>query len=247
VKFIPAIDLKDNKCVRLLKGKEEDLTVFNEDPVSQAKYFEDNGCKRIHLVDLDGAFGRPDINKKTILSIRKKINIKIELGGGIKNEKDTSYWIDEGIDYLVLGSLAVKNKELVKSIVEKNKNFFYIALDVLDQKIMIRGWQENSQKDINYILKFYEKIPIKGFILTDISRDGMLQGLDIKLINNLAYKTKKNIIVGGGLSSYEDLYKLKEIKNKNKNLEGVIAGKSFYSGKIAVKKALNILGEPCLK
>jgi len=239
VKFIPAIDLKDNQCVRLQKGKEDEVTVFNHDPVEQAKYFQDMGCSRIHLVDLDGAFGRPNINKKTILEIRKKINIPIELGGGIKNEKDIEYWIEVGIDFLVLGSLAVKNINLVTSSAQKNINKIYVALDILNQKIMIKGWLENSFLSIKDIIKKYEESPIKGFIFTDISRDGMLQGLDIKLIENFLTMTKKNVVVGGGLSNYDDLHSLNKIKTKN--LEGVIAGKSFYAGNIKINRAQKIL------
>ena len=109
MKFIPAIDLKDNKCVRLKRGKEENLTIFNDDPVNQAMFFEKNGCERIHIVDLDGAFGRSEVNKQTILNIRKNTKVEIELGGGLKNEKDLDFWMNQGIDFLIVGSLAVNN------------------------------------------------------------------------------------------------------------------------------------------
>ena len=132
MKFIPAIDLKDNKCVRLQKGKEDKVTIFNNNPVEQAKFFEKNGCSRIHIVDLDGAFGRENINKETILEIRKAINIEIELGGGIKNSNDIFYWLNKGINFLVLGSLALKNKELIFNESMKHKNKIYVALDILD-------------------------------------------------------------------------------------------------------------------
>ena len=239
MKFIPAIDLKDKKCVRLQKGKAELLTIFNNNPIDQAKFFQDCGCDRIHVVDLDGAFGQFDINKDTIIKIRKKTNLKIELGGGIKNKDDISFWINEGIDFLIVGSLAVNNKKLILDIAEQYKNKIYVALDVLKEKIMIRGWKEDSKFTINDILEFYNLSKINGFILTDINRDGMLKGLDINLIKSLASRAKKNIIVGGGLSNYDDLHKLKKINFSN--LEGVIAGKSFYSGNIKVDKALQIL------
>ena len=238
MKFIPAIDLKDNKCVRLLRGKESETTVFNNNPVDQAKFFEKKGCERIHIVDLDGAFGRYDINKNTILEIRKKTNLTIELGGGIKDLKDINFWLDNGINFLVIGSLAVKNQSLTLDISNKFKNKIYIALDALDEKIMINGWVEGSNFFINDVLKIYDKSSIEGFIFTDISRDGMLQGIDIDLVKKIILKTDKKIIVGGGLSSYSDLENLKHI---NSNLEGVIAGKSFYSGRIEITKALEIL------
>ncbi len=239
MKFIPAIDLKDNKCVRLKKGKEENLTIFNDDPVNQAKFFEKNGCERIHIVDLDGAFGRADINKQTILNIRKNIKIEIELGGGIKNAKDMDFWVNQGIDFLIVGSLAVKKNTLVKEISKKFKNKIYVALDVLKENIMIKGWVESSNIGIDQVLNDYKSSDIKGFILTDIERDGMLKGLNIELIKENILKTNKNIIVGGGLSNYDDLVNLKKISYSN--LEGVIAGKSFYSGNIEVTKSLKIL------
>ena len=240
MKFIPAIDLKDNKCVRLKKGKEKNLTIFNDDPVNQAKFFEKNGCERIHIIDLDGAFGRADVNKKTILNIRKHTEVEIELGGGIKGSEDLDFWTNKGIDFLIVGSLAVKNKTLIKGISKKLRNKIYVALDVLHKKIMIKGWVESSQVTIDQVLKDYESTEINGFILTDIDRDGMLEGLNIDLIKKNILKTNKNIIVGGGLSNYDDLINLKKISSSN--LEGVIAGKSFYSGNINIKEAFKILG-----
>ena len=239
MKFIPAIDIKDKKCVRLEKGKEESVKIFNNNPLEQAKFFEKNGCERIHIVDLDSAFGRPNINKDLILKIRKDTNLSIELGGGIKNENDILFWINKGIDYLILGSLAIQNKELVLNVAQKNKNKIYVALDALEKKIMIKGWVEDSKESIDEIISFYNSSFIKGFIFTDISRDGMLKGIDLDLINNFINKTDKDIIVGGGLSNYDDIINLTKINSPN--LEGIIAGKSFYSGNIKINKALEIL------
>ena len=239
MKFIPAIDLKDNQCVRLKKGKKDSITVFNKNPIEQAKFFEKNGCKRIHIVDLDGAFGNKDINTKTILEIRKNIKIQIELGGGIKNIKDISFWLDRGIDFLIVGSLAVKEKDVVKNIQKKYLKKIYVALDIFQQKVMIKGWTEDSKTSVKNIIDFYNSTLIKGYILTDISRDGMLSGLDINLIQSLMSLTTKDVIVGGGLSSYKDLLNLKNILNIN--LEGVIAGKAFYSGNIKIDEALKII------
>jgi len=239
VKFIPAIDLKDNKCVRLKKGKEENLTIFNNDPVNQAKFFEKNGCERIHIVDLDGAFGRADVNKQTILNIRKNTKVEIELGGGIKGSKDLDFWANQGIDFLIVGSLAVKNNTLIKEISKKLKNKIYVALDVSQKYIMIKGWVESSKVSIDQALNDYEHSDIKGFILTDIERDGMLEGLNIDLIKENIFKTNKNIIVGGGLSNYDDLVNLSKLNTKI--LEGVIAGRSFYLGNIEIKIGQKIL------
>ena len=122
MKFIPAIDLKDNKCVRLYKGKEESSKVFNDSPIQQAKFFEKQGCERIHIVDLDGAFGRPNINKKTIIKIRKNIKTPIQLGGGIKDKEDISFWLNEGVDFLIVSSLAVQKSSLILELARQYKN-----------------------------------------------------------------------------------------------------------------------------
>ena len=214
MKFIPAIDLKDNKCVRLLKGKESELTVFNNDPVQQAKFFEKEGCKRIHIVDLDGAFGRKNINKNTILSIRKNTKLNIELGGGINSSEDIIFWLNNGINFLVIGSLAIKNQNLTLDMSSKFKNKIYIALDALNQKIMISGWVENSKLKVKDVLNIYNKSHIRGYIFTDISRDGMLEGINTDLVEKIILNTNKKMIVGGGLSDYLDLDLLDEQARK---------------------------------
>ena len=240
MKLIPAIDLKDKQCVRLQKGKLENIEVFNNDPLAQAKLFKNEGCERIHIVDLDGAFGAEGINTETILNIRKNIDLPIELGGGIRNEEDISFWINHGIDYLILGSISINKKHLVLQAVEKYSNKIYIALDVLNEKVMISGWAEESQLTPNDIFKIYNDSPIKGYILTDVARDGMLEGLNFELIKQLISNTEKNIIVGGGLAHYSDIEILKQNFSKS-NIEGFIAGKSLYSGCIDIVKAMNLL------
>ncbi len=240
MKLIPAIDLKNKQCVRLQKGKLQDITFFNKDPISQAKLFQQKGCQRIHIVDLDGAFGNRGVNKEIILDIRKNIDIPIELGGGIKNEEDISFWINKGIDFLILGSISITKKELVLKVVEKNQSRIYIALDVLNDKIMINGWLKESGFVANDLFKIYDQSSINGYILTDVSRDGMLKGLNFELIKQFMLGTDKNIIVGGGLSKFSDIKFLKNNFSKT-NIEGVIAGKSIYSGAINIEEAINFL------
>ncbi len=239
MKLIPAIDIIDNKCVRLSKGKEDSIQVYNTNPIDQAKYFEKEGCERIHVVDLDAAFGRRDVNKQIILDIRKSISIPIELGGGINNKNDIFYWLNNNIDFLIIGSLAINDHESVISISKDFENKIYVSLDQLNNKIMIKGWVEESDYSIQEVFNIYNKSKIRGFIFTDVSRDGMMQGIDINLVRQNLSLSEKPMIVGGGLSSYSDLYNLKSLSNKN--LEGVIAGKSFYSGAIKIKKGIQIL------
>lgn len=235
----PAIDLKDNKCVRLTKGKDNTSVIFNEDPVDQAIYFEQSGCKRLHVVDLDAAFGRKNINTKSINDIRKAIKIPIQVGGGIRNETDVNRLFDKGMDYLIIGSLAVTNYEIVIKFSDLYKNKIYVSLDVLDNKIMIKGWEEKTNYETKEIFNKYNNTNIKGFVLTDVDRDGTLNGLNIDMIKTNLKLASKPLVVGGGLTSYNDLNNLKKIFSEN--LEGIIAGKSFYVGNIDLKKAQNIL------
>ncbi len=237
--IFPAIDLKDNKCVRLSKGEESTSVVFNENPVDQAKYFEDQGSKRLHLVDLDSAFGRNDINNKTIQNIRKAISIPIQIGGGIRSENIAKNYFDLGADFLIIGSYAVSNSQEIKTLAENFKQKIYVALDILNNKIMIKGWVEESDFTPEKIFQTYNESSIRGYVLTDIEKDGMLTGLNQKMISTNVSLTNKKLIVGGGLKNNSDLEQLRNIKTDN--LEGVIAGKSFYVGNIDLKVAQKIL------
>ena len=239
MKIFPAIDLKENKCVRLSKGEDNTSVVFNENPVEQAKYFEDQGCERLHLVDLDSAFGRNNINNKTIQNIRNAISIPIQIGGGIRSENIAKSYFELGADFLIIGSYAVSNSQEVKNLSENFKQKIYVALDVLNNKIMIKGWVEESDFTPEKIFQTYDTSSIRGYVLTDIEKDGMLTGLNHKMISVNISLTKKKIIVGGGLKNNLDLEQLRNIKSDN--LEGVIAGKSFYVGNIDLKEAQRIL------
>ena len=239
MKIFPAIDLKENKCVRLSKGEDETSIVFNENPVDQAMYFEEQGCKRLHLVDLDSAFGRNDINNKTIQKIRKAISIPIQIGGGIRSENTARSYFNLGADFLIIGSYSVSNSQEVKNLAENFKHKIYVALDVLNNKIMIKGWVEESDFTPEKIFQTYDESNIRGYVLTDIEKDGMLTGLNQRMILANVFLTHKKLIVGGGLKNNLDLEQLRKIKSNN--LEGVIAGKSFYVGNIDLKEAQKIL------
>ena len=247
MQIIPAIDLKDNKCVRLNKGKDETSVVFNNDPEKQAIYFQKIGCKKIHIVDLDAAFGRSEINLPSIKKIREAVRIPIQLGGGIRSKHDAEKYFELGIDYLIIGSLSVKKPEIIKALSNFYKNRIYVSLDIKGNNIMISGWKEKSKLKIIHLLNLYNETDIKGYVITDILNDGMLNGLDIDFIKNTAEKIKsinklnKKIIVAGGLTNYADLKSLKNLKLKN--IEGIISGKSFYVGNIDLLKAQKILDD----
>ena len=251
MKLIPAIDLKDNKCVRLTKGKEQSAIIYNDNPIEQAKFFEDQGCERIHIVDLDAAFGRSEINKETIINIKRSVKIPIQLGGGIRSKEDVKFWFESNIDYLIIGSLAVKNFDLVKEIAEDFKNKIYVSIDVLvdgfRNQVMTDGWTENSKLTTLDINQIYEDSNIRGYIITDVSRDGTMKGLNLRVLYMLLDLLKKQTIIGGGLSSYKELKDLRFNTNTTKdritNLEGVILGKAFYLGEIEIKKGIKILND----
>ena len=245
MQIIPAIDLKDNKCVRLSKGKDETSIVFNKEPEKQAAYFEEIGCKKIHIVDLDAAFGRPNINIDTIKKIRKSVSIPIQLGGGIRSKSEVNKYFNLGIDNLIIGSMSVKEPYLVKLLSDIYESKIYVSLDIKEDNVMVKGWNEKSNLKIQDVLELYNETKIKGYIVTDIQNDGMMGGLNISFVNNTITtieeinKMNKKIIIAGGLTNYEDLKNLKKLNLKN--VEGIISGKSYYVGNINLTKAQEIL------
>ena len=188
MQIIPAIDLKDNKCVRLSKGKDNSSTVYNEDPEKQAIYFEQIGCKKLHLVDLDAAFVRSNVNFETIKKIRRSISIPIQLGGGVRSLDLAKKYFEVGINNLIIGSMSVEkpNEVIILSNIYADK--VYISLDILEDNIMIKGWDKNSGKKIQDILDIYTNSKIKGYVITDIQNDGMLKGLNLDFVDNFIKK-----------------------------------------------------------
>ena len=245
MQIIPAIDLKDNKCVRLSEGVDDSSTVFNNDPEKQAIFFENAGCKKLHVVDLDAAFGRPDINISSINKIRNSINIPIQLGGGIRTNLDADRYFNLGINNLIIGSMSVNNPESLKSLADKYENKIYVSLDIKENIVMINGWKEKSKLTLEDILTMYNKSKIRGYVITDIKNDGMLKGLNINFIKEIINKIRtmneenKKLILAGGLTDYNDLNELKKLNSES--IEGIISGKSFYVGNIDLEKAQNIL------
>ena len=244
MQIIPAIDLKDNQCVRLSKGKDSTSKVFNKNPKEQAIYFQDIGCSKLHVVDLDAAFGRPEINLKSIEKIRNSISIPIQIGGGIRTKSNAEKYFDLGINDLIIGSMAVTKPQDVISLSKRHRNKIYVSLDLKKNSIMVKGWKEESKLKLEDILDLYETSMIKGYVVTDIKNDGMLKGLDIPFIKNTVQqvenkKNKKKIIIAGGLTNYDDLKKIKLLELNS--IEGIIAGKSFYVGNIDLSEAQKIL------
>ena len=233
--IIPAIDLKNGKCVRLRQGKTETAIVFNEDPIKQAQLFESLGCKKIHIVDIDAATSKKKNNEETIENIINSVSIDIQLGGGIRNTEQIMHWLERGVKNLIISSLAVENPNLLKKIILEFPNKITIGIDDKDNFLMTSGWLNKSNTTLESLIKIYENCLIEGFVYTDTKRDGTLKGIDIEKIINFSKKTKKNILVGGGLTSINDISNICLLKLKN--IKGIIIGKAYYSGLIDLKEA----------
>ena len=236
--LFPAIDIKNGSCVRLVQGKMEEATVFNENPVDQAKIFESKGCKWIHVVDLDGAIKGHSVNQKIIKEIISSVNIKIQLGGGIRNIKTIDKWFEIGVERLVVGSLIVNNPNLVKKAIKKYPGKIVLGIDLIDDKLAIEGWVKKTNISAADVAKNFNNLNIASFICTNIKKDGAMKGIDLNFILNNKNIFKKPIIASGGVTNLKDLQILKD--NEKIGIEGVICGRAIYEGKIDITEANKI-------
>ena len=230
--IFPAIDIKDGVCVRLVKGDFRQITSYENTPIDQAtKYFQ-NGFNHIHIVDIDGALhGRP-VNSILIKEIIKNVKSKIQIGGGIRTIEDINRWIEIGIDKVVMGTAAVENIELLKTACNKFKNKIAVSLDVKDGLIALSGWKKQTNIAAIDFIKKIENFGISRIIYTDIYKDGTKQGPNIKGAIELSSKVKIPLVISGGVSSIEDIKRIKSLNNPN--IEGVIIGKAIYDGDIKI-------------
>ena len=232
---IPAIDLKDGKCVRLLQGRKEDVTVYSDDPASMAKRWEELGAELLHVVDLDGAFTGEQKNFDKIKAIREAINIPIELGGGIRDIKRIEMLIDLGVDRTIIGTSAAKDPEMVKEACEKFPGRIVVGIDAKDGKVAVKGWVEVTELDAVEFAGRMESVGAAGIIYTDIERDGMLTGPNIEAMANMVKSVTIPVIASGGVSKLDDILQLAGIDN----LWGVITGKALYSGSLKLEDAIS--------
>ena len=236
IEIIPAIDIISGKCVRLSKGDYEQQTVYSESPVEVAKAFEGAGCKRLHLVDLDGAKSNHIVNYKILEDIASSTNLVIDFGGGIKSDEDVHIAFESGAAMITGGSIAVKSPALFESWISKfGPNKIILGADAKDNKIATNGWMDNSEHSIVPFINSYLEKGISKVISTDISKDGMLQGTSIELYTELLDQCPGiYLIASGGVASLDDLRQLEEI-----NVPAVIAGKALYEGRITLKDLEN--------
>ncbi len=234
---IPAIDLKDGKCVRLLQGKKEAVTVYSDDPVSMAKHWAGLGAELLHVVDLDGAFSGEQKNFEVIMAIRKTIDIPIQVGGGIRDMSTIEKLISLGVGRIIIGTVAANEPDMVKRACEKFPGKVLVGIDAREEKVAVKGWEEITEwRAIDFARKM-EECGASAIIYTDISRDGMLSGPNLDAIAKMVDEIKIPVIASGGISSINDIKNLMQIKN----LWGVITGKALYSGALDLRKAIKIV------
>lgn len=234
--IIPAIDLKDGQCVRLLQGRKDAVTKYSNDPAATAKKWEDCGAKLLHVVDLDGAFTGSQKNFDAITKIRKAVSMDIEVGGGIRGIRKIDELAGLGINRIILGTTVIENPDLLAEACAKYPARIIVGIDAKDGNVAVKGWVEVTQIDARELARDVEKTGAAGIIYTDISRDGMLSGPNVRAMEEMVNTVNIPIIASGGVAAIEDIKNLRAIKG----LWGVITGKAIYSGAIDLKEAIRV-------
>ena len=230
MKIFPAIDIKDKKCVRLIKGDFEKKTEYKASPVDQAAKYKDHGFRNLHIIDLDGALKGKTVNLDIIKEIVSKYNFKIEIGGGVRNIESIKKYVDTGVEKVILGSGAIKNKDFLKEACEKFKNKIALGLDAKDGNLSVSGWKENLNIKTIDFLKDVNDFGISRIIYTDINRDGTKTGPNYEETVKIAEISNCPVVISGGVASINDIKKARELNNKK--IEGIIVGKAIYDGDI---------------
>jgi len=230
MKIFPAIDIKDKKCVRLVRGDFDNKTEYETSPIDQAGKYKDHGFKNLHIVDLDGALTGNTVNLDIIQEIVSKYDLNIEVGGGVRSIDSIKKYVDSGVEKIILGSAAIKNKEFLKEACTKFKNKIALGLDAKDGNLSVSGWKENLNTKTSDFLKEVNDFGISRLIYTDINRDGTKASPNFNETIKIAEMSKCPVIISGGVASINDIKKAKELNNKN--IEGIIVGKAIYDGDI---------------
>ncbi|GAD09952.1 1-(5-phosphoribosyl)-5-[(5-phosphoribosylamino) methylideneamino] imidazole-4-carboxamide isomerase [Gluconobacter frateurii NBRC 103465] len=238
----PAIDLKDGACVRLRRGEMEDATHYSDDPAAQARLFEEAGCRHVHVVDLNGAFAGKSTNIPAIESIVKATNLPVQLGGGIRDMAAIERWLEAGVSRIILGSVAVKDPELVRQAARAFPGQIVAGIDARQGRVATEGWAEVSELEANDLALRMEDAGVAAIIFTEITRDGMLAGLDLEQTADMARRLSIPVIASGGVGTLDHLKDLREIARTVPGISGAIVGRALYDGRIALKDALDVLG-----
>jgi phosphoribosylformimino-5-aminoimidazole carboxamide ribotide isomerase len=231
----PAIDLKDGRCVRLLRGDMARATVFNDDPAAQARTFAAAGCAWIHVVDLDGAVAGRAVNAAAVEAILRAVKVPVQLGGGIRDDAGVESWLARGVERVVLGTAALKDPELVRRSCRRFPGRVAVAVDARAGKAAVSGWTETSDTAADELAARFADAGVAALVYTDIDRDGALEGPNVEATARLARTARMPVIASGGVSSIDDLYALRAAAP---TLDGVICGRALYDGRIDLKRAL---------
>ena len=233
MKIFPAIDIKDKKCVRLVKGDFDNKIEYEISPVDQAEKYKDYGLKNLHIVDLDGALTGETVNLNIIKEIVSKFDLQIEVGGGVRTINSIQQYIDVGVEKIILGSAAIKDKNFLKEACQKFPNKIALGLDAKNGYLLVSGWKENSNQLTLDYLKEVNDFGASRLIYTDINRDGMKQSPNFEETSKVADVSNCPVIISGGVSSIDDIKKAKSLNN---NIEGIIVGKAIYDGDIKLEE-----------
>ena len=239
MKIFPAIDIKNKKCVRLVQGNFNNKTEYKMSPIEQASKFNNHGFKNLHIVDLDGALKGETVNLDIIQEIVTKFDLKIEIGGGIRNFESIKKYTDAGVEKVILGSAAIKDKNFLKDACQKFPNKIALGLDAKDGYLSVSGWKENSNQSTLDYLQEVNDYGASRLIYTDINRDGMKQSPNFRETVKVADTSNCPVIISGGVSSIDDIKKAKELNNNN--IEGIIVGKAIYDGDIKLDELVREL------
>lgn len=237
--LFPAIDLKDGQCVRLLRGEMDAATVFNDDPASQAKAFETQGAEWLHMVDLNGAFEGKPVNGDAVAGVIAAIDIPIQLGGGIRNMETIDYWLEKGIRRVILGTVALRDPDLVREACKKYPGRIAVGIDAKGGYVAVEGWAEVSEMTALELAQKFEDAGVAAIIYTDIGRDGAMEGPNTEATIDLARSVSIPVIASGGVSSVADLIEL--YAQGSELLEGAISGRAIYDGAIDLKEGIRAL------
>jgi phosphoribosylformimino-5-aminoimidazole carboxamide ribotide isomerase len=237
--LFPAIDLKDGLCVRLEQGDMARATVFNRDPAAQAHAFETQGFRHLHIVDLDGAFAGKPMNVAAVERILETVGLCVQLGGGIRDMGTIEGWLEKGVNRVIIGTAAVREPELVKLAARRFPKRIAVGLDARDGKVAVQGWAETSELSALDLAQRFEDAGVAAIVYTDVSRDGMLKGINWDATIALAERIEIPVIASGGLASIDDIKAMTEPRAQK--LEGVIAGRALYDGRLDPAAALQMI------